>query len=130
MSIKRAVFDTNVIVSALLSRNGNPANIYRMFLAGTLTLVYCEEILIEYKDVLYRPHLKIFPSDADIVMAAISQHGERVSVITDTNPMLDEDDRIFYDTAKNTGAYLITGNIKHYPSEPFILTPSAFLALM
>ena len=41
--------------------------------------------------------------------------------------MLDEDDRVFYDIAKIAGAYLITGNLKHYPSKPFILTPSVFL---
>ena len=130
MNIKRVVFDTNVIVSASLSRNGNPANIYRMFLTGTLALFYCEEILAEYKDVLYRPYLKIFPSDADIIMAAVRQHGKKVIVTPSTNPMPDEDDRVFYDTAKTAGAFLITGNKKHYPSEQFILAPSAFVKLL
>ena len=81
MNIKRVVLDTNVIVSASLSRDGKPANIYRMFLAGKLTLVYCEEILAEYEDVLYRPHLKIPINDADIVIAAVRQHGEKVTIV-------------------------------------------------
>ena len=59
MSAKRVVLDTNVVVSASLSRNVNPAKIYRMFLAGLLTLIYCDEILAEYEDMLYRPHLRI-----------------------------------------------------------------------
>jgi len=130
MSIRRVVFDTNVIVSASLSRNGNPANIYKMFLTGTIALFYCEEILAEYVDVLYRPHLKILPSDADIIMAAVRQHGKKVIVTPSISPMPDEDDRVFYDIAKIAGAFLITGNIKHYPSEKFILTPSAFLELL
>ena len=129
MNIKRVVLDTNVIVSASLSRNGNPANIYKMFLTGTLALVYCEEILAEYEDVLYRPHLRILPSDADIIMAAIRQHGKKVIITPSIGPMPDEDDRVFYDTAKTAGACLVTGNTKHYPSEQFILTPSAFLEL-
>jgi hypothetical protein len=41
--------------------------------------------------------------------------------------MPDETDRKFYDTAKAAGAMLITGNTKHYPDEPFILTPAAFI---
>jgi predicted nucleic acid-binding protein len=45
MSAVRAVIDTNVLVSALLSSLGNPAKIYRMFLTGTLNLVVSEEIL-------------------------------------------------------------------------------------
>ena len=47
--------------------------------------------------------------------------------VTSLVPMPDEDDRIFYDTAKESGAFLITGNKKHYPDEPFIMTPSDFL---
>ena len=129
MSIGRVVLDTNVIVSASLSRNGNPAKIYKMFLAGLLTLVYCEAILAEYEDVLYRPHLRIPHSDANIVMAVIRQLGEKTIVVPSINPMPDEDDRVFYDTAKSALAFLITGNTKHYPNEPFILTPSAFLEL-
>jgi putative PIN family toxin of toxin-antitoxin system len=126
---RRVVLDTNVIVSASLSRNGNPAKIYRMFLAGVLPLVYCEEILAEYEDVLYRPHLKIPRDEADTVLTAIRQHGEEIYPMQSDIPLIDEDDRVFYDTAKSAGAYLITGNTKHYPSEPFILTPTAFLGI-
>jgi len=39
----------------------------------------------------------------------------------------DEDDRIFYDTAKSANAVLVTGNKKHYPDESFIMTPAEFL---
>ena len=45
-------------------------------------------------------------------------------------PMLDEDDRVFYDTAKESGAILVTGNTKHFPAESFIMTPSDFLAYL
>ena len=130
MNMLRIVFDTNIIVSALLSKEGNPAKIYRMFLTGALMLIYCPQILEEYQDVLYRPNLRIPRADADIVMSAISQYGKEVWIIPPSvGIMPDEDDRVFYDTAKSTGAYLITGNTKHYPSEPFILTPTDFLDL-
>ena len=129
MTTNIVVLDTNVLVSALLSRNGTPSRILRMFLAGELTLVYCKEIMSEYEDVLYRPHLRIPHNDANIVLEAIRQHGEKALVMPSTNSMPDEDDRVFYDTAKYAKAYLITGNTKHYPIEPFILTPTAFIEL-
>jgi putative PIN family toxin of toxin-antitoxin system len=56
---KRVVLDTNIIVSALLSGKGNPGKILDLFLAGELMLCYSDEILEEYSDVLYRPHLRI-----------------------------------------------------------------------
>jgi len=127
MSIRRVVLDTNILVSALLSREGVPAKIYRMFVARALIVVYCEEILEEYQDVLYRPRLKIPTGDADIIMTAIQDYGEKVTVKPSDGFMIDEDDRIFYDAAKHANATLITGNTKHYPSESFILTPTAFL---
>jgi hypothetical protein len=35
---------------------------------------------------------------------------------------------MFYEAAKECGAILITGNIRHYPAEPFIKTAAEFLA--
>jgi len=129
MNIGHVVLDTNILVSALLSRDGNPAKIYRMFLAKAFILVYCTAIFEEYRDVLYRPRLQIPLADADIVMASICQYGKEVCTVQSANFMVDEDDRVFYDTARYTGAYLVTGNTKHYPNKPFILTPMEFLKL-
>lgn len=33
------------------------------------------------------------------------------------NKILDEKDRIFYDTARCSGSKLVTGNFRHYPVE-------------
>jgi len=129
MNTHRVVFDTNVLVSALMSPTGNPANVYRMFLAGTLTPVYSKEILEEYQDVLYRPQLRISTKDADMILDAILLCGECMQPLASTFLMTDETDRIFYDVAKAADAYLITGNSRHYPEESFILTPTEFLKL-
>jgi putative PIN family toxin of toxin-antitoxin system len=129
MNIPRAVLDTNILVSALLSPFGNPAKIYKMFLTGLLSLVYSESIIEEYEDVLHRPRLNIPAGDAAMVLEAIRQYGERAEPVAGAEPMTDEDDRVFYDTAKCSDAYLITGNKRHFPDEPFILTPSEFLEL-
>ena len=40
---------------------------------------------------------------------------------------VDEADRKFYEVAKHCGATLITGNIKHFPSDEIIMTANDFL---
>lgn len=127
MSTHKIVIDTNIFVSALLSQTGAANLIYRMFLSGELTLVYNEDILAEYEDVVYRPHLNIVQNDAHTLLANIQQYGELIKPSASKIDMIDEDDRIFYDTAKEAGAHLITRNLKHYPNEPHILEPSAYL---
>jgi len=96
-------------------------------LAGDLTLVYSEEILEEYADVLYRPKFNFPFEEVVALIADIRLNGKEVWPIPSKIPISDEDDRCFYDVAKTAGAYLITGNAKHYPTEAFILSPTAFV---
>ena len=43
----------------------------------------------------------------------------------------DEDDRVFYEVSlSNDDAYLVTGNLKHYPRTIKVLTPSEFVKLL
>ena len=129
MNIRRVVLDTNIIVSALLTPEGNPAKIYTMFLSETISLVYSAKTIEEYQDVLYRPCFQFMLNKIETVLSAIRQYGKTVEPEPSIKIMIDEDDRIFYDVAKNIGAYLITGNTKHYPQESFILSSTEFLRL-
>jgi putative PIN family toxin of toxin-antitoxin system len=129
MKFQRVVLDTNVLASALMTPSGNPASVYKMFLNSEVVLVYSEEIMLEYEDVLYRPRLKIPAEDADTILEAIRQYGELVAPSPSTVALADEDDRVFYDAARTAGAYLITGNMRHYPASSFIFTPKEFLEL-
>ena len=56
--------------------------------------------------------------------------GALIEPTISTIPLPDESDRIFYDTAKDSGAILVTGNIKHYRDESFIMTPADFMTLL
>lgn len=51
-----AVIDTNVLVSALLSKNDDAATvqIIKLILSGKIVPVYSEEIIGEYREVLTR----------------------------------------------------------------------------
>ena len=129
MNTRRMVLDTNVIVSALLSPSGSPAKVYSLFINGEHELLYSDSILVEYQDVLSRTHLAIDADDASKVIDGIRNHGVCISPEPGTVTLIDEDDRVFYDIAKSSGAYLVTGNLRHYPKESFIVSPREYLDL-
>jgi len=125
--MQRVVIDTNVIVSSNISLGGNPSIIMELFYRNKLQLFYSFEILAEYKRVLSYTKLKFTMEIQIAIINAIMAGGTLITPPTSTIPMPDETDRIFYDTARFGNAILITGNMKHYPNEPFIVTPTEFL---
>ena len=126
--MQKIVIDTNVIISATLSNHGNPAKIIKKVSEKELELLYNISILIEYADVLARSKFNFSVEKQAILLKKIVEIGTVFNPTLSSISLIDEDDRIFYDTAKQAKAILITGNIKHYPSESFIMTPSDFLA--
>ena len=124
----RIVLDTNVLVSAALTPNGNAARIVNLISVNAeIQVYYSMNILAEYKDVLSRPRLNIVTEKQTRAVNAITKMGIMIDPVTSNVPLPDESDRIFYDTAKESESILITGNAKHYPKEDSIITPSQFL---
>ena len=64
------------------------------------------------------------------VLGRIQSKGICVAARECAGSFPDETDRAFYEVAVSCKAYLITGNNKHYPEEPFIMSPAQFLALL
>ena len=93
-----------------------------------IQLFLSEDILSEYKEVLSRPKLNISKETQQLIIDAITGTGVIIIPSNSSIPMTDESDRKFYDTAKACNATLVTGNIKHYPTESFIMTPADFVA--
>lgn len=129
MSKYRVVLDTNVLVSALLTPNGNPATIYKLVSTGVLPWFLSVAIAEEYQDVLLRPRLHISPAKIAIVFKAIRKRGNFIIPAKSDIFLPDEDDRVFYDTAISAGAFLITGNKKHFTEREFILSPTEFMGI-
>jgi putative PIN family toxin of toxin-antitoxin system len=127
--IKRIVLDTNVIVSALLTPSGNPAAALKLAAAGNLQICHNGQIFDEYREVLSRPKLRIDPEDGSRLLDILFLAGLSITPKTSAFPVIDEKDRIFYDTAKECDAVLVTGNKRHYPEEAFIVTPAEFLRI-
>lgn len=127
----KIVIDTNIIISAVLSPTGNPATILKLLSTNEgIKLFYSMGILDEYRRVLSYTRLNIADDKQSRAIGLIEKFGMLVEPTVSTLPLPDESDRIFYDTAKSSDAILITGNIKHFPNEPFIMTPSDFLKMI
>ena len=127
--MNKVVIDTNVLVSALWSQNGNANKIIRMIPEKTIIPYFCQKILSEYKRVLIRPKINFTMLEVNELLRVLLLHGIEINTKTSLIPFSDESDRIFYDTAIDSDSILITGNIKHFPSKPFIITPVEFLRM-
>ena len=125
--MQKVVVDTNVLVSALWSKQGNPNRILEMIFLKEIVLYYCPEIMEEYKNVLSREKLNFAEEKTLPLLQEITKNAVLTEPATSTVFFSDESDRKFYDIAKENDAILITGNSKHYPDEPQILTPFKFL---
>jgi putative PIN family toxin of toxin-antitoxin system len=121
------VLDTNVLVSALWSADGNPSKIVRMIPENIIVPHFCEKILLEYRAVLSRPSFHFNQRSVDELIELFIFFGRNVDVLKSDIMLPDESDRIFFDTAICGKAILITGNLKHFPAEPFIMSPVDFL---
>lgn len=134
MKVYYAVIDTNVLVSAMLSRKSAPGEIIRLLLEGRIIPLLHEEILDEYRDVLNRPKFGWPGKVAEGIIREIETRGVYADAIIVEEVLPDPDDRIFYEVVmekrKTEDAYLVTGNVKHFPVKPFVVTPRQMLDLL
>jgi putative PIN family toxin of toxin-antitoxin system len=128
----KVVIDTNVLVSALWSRNNRLSQIISAVINDKLVACYNADIMAEYQDVLSRPKLAFHfeKSRVDEIINKIKIDGISVAVKPSSIPLPDESDRVFYDVAKVCEAYLITKNLQDFPSETFIIPPDQILYLI
>lgn len=128
-----AVIDTNVLVSALITKNPEAATakVVRLLLDNGFVPLYDADIVTEYEDVLHRSKFSILPEVADALISYIVEHGVEASRVNFDKSMPDEDDRVFYEvTLSKEDSFLVTGNLKHYPTSPRVITPADFVNLI
>ena len=128
-----AVIDTNVLISALLTRNQQSATVitFKNVLNGYVTPLYNDEILEEYSEVMNRPKFKFNKKDISFILDYFSTFGLNIERTPFAELMVDEKDRVFYEVAlSKDGSFLVTVNIKHFPSDPKVVTPAEFLRII
>lgn len=125
-----AVIDTNVLVSALITKNPEAATVkvVRLLLEQGFIPMYDADIIAEYEEVLHRIKFPICSEVADALIAYIIENGIEASKVNFEETMPDEDDRVFYEVSlSKEDSFLVTGNLKHYPTSPRVITPAEFI---
>jgi putative PIN family toxin of toxin-antitoxin system len=128
-----AVIDTNVIVSALLTHNIESATVkvVEAFLMDKIIPLYNADIINEYRDVLGRAKFRFTPRIIDYYINAIHEKGISAERISSGEFFPDPDDAVFYEVALfKEDAYLVTGNTKHFPKKPIVVTPAEMLEIL
>ena len=131
-----AVFDTNVLVASLLTKNPDSptALVVDAISEERLIPLYNEEILEEYDDVLHRPKFPFSHDAIRNIMRMIRQFGLAVSPSPTGEILPDMDDLVFYEVLmekrKSDDAYLVTGNLKHFPAREYIVTPAEMMSIL
>ena len=125
------VLDTNVLVSALWTPTGKASYILDALVLDKLTICYDYRILNEYQDVLSRAKFHFHESQIKYVLDSIKRNGlSLVPTPLDEVPFTDESDRAFFEMAKFMDAVLVTGNLKHYPKDPCVMSVADFYDLL
>lgn len=136
MARKYVVIDTNVLVSALITRNENSPTVQILcFLAnGNIVPVYSEDIVKEYNEVLRRAKFKLPEIIIINLLKDIMDNGSKITELAKvTETMPDPKDIVFYAvtlSAQDKDTFLVTGNGKHFPEKPFVVTPSELVEIL
>jgi len=130
---KYVVIDTNVLVSALITRNENAptVKILKYLSQNKIVPVYSSEIVKEYYEALRREKFKLSEEIVLAIVKDIVNNGLEVRDIVEVKEeMPDPTDVIFYAVTlatRDKDTFLVTGNGKHFPAKSFIVTPAELM---
>ena len=131
----RLVFDTNVLVSVLLTPGGTSDRALRAAVAAGSTFLFDARMLAEYRAVLSRPKFRaaITPPMVEQLVSGLIASGERIDALSAHLGLSNPDDIPFLEVALSGRAdALVTGNARHFqPSHGVtIVSPSGLLKLL
>ncbi len=114
----RLVLDTNILISALLTPQGLPAQLLSICLTDpSLQLCISADIYAEYEAVLVRSKFKRSSWEVAAILGAVRKNSVWIRPRAAVRVCLDADDNIFLECAQEADAdYLVTGNMKHFPA--------------
>ena len=131
-----AVVDTNILVSAALAKDrlqSVPYAVFQGISKHLFTPIVDENIVEEYCEVMSRSKFRWNASYGQRFVDEILKYAINEPVAPTDFTLPDVDDRIFYDVAfahRDKNAYVVTGNIKHFPNVPFAISARNFLDLI
>ena len=130
-----AVLDTNVLVSALFNDDSVPGQILRHALSTEVIVpILNQSMLDEYKEVLSRDKFHFHQGRVRKILRQLWNLSKRYESADVTEPMPDPDDVVFYavtlSAREDYDAQLVTGNTRHLPQTPFVVTPREMLDIV
>lgn len=126
----RAIIDTNVLVSAMLTPAGTSAQLVEAIRSRKLLPVLSHEIFMEYVQVLNRPRFGFDKKQVASLLEDMTALALFVSPpLMDTTNLPDPDDAPFIAAALHAACHIVTGNARDFPPETGvkILSPSEAL---
>jgi uncharacterized protein len=135
--LKRFVFDPGVLISALISSQGAPAEALDRWREGEFDLVVSPALLDELRRVLLRRKVRRYATEEDVRMFVIALGQEAVAV-DDPPPSSqrltrDPDDDYLVLLARAAGAEAIVSgdpDLTTVTLDPPVVTPAEFLRLL
>lgn len=129
------VVDTNVLVSALLSKHDDASTVQvlKALYEDRFTPLYNNEILSEYNDVLHRAKFHFPEATIQATINYFIKYGICVNRLTTDEILPDPKDLVFYEVClakREEDSMLVTGNMKHFPAKPFIVSPNELLDII
>lgn len=131
-----AVIDTNVIISALLTKYSDSATkrVLDSFFENKITMVYNDKIISEYNEVMNRKKFNFKSQDINTIIDSFKCNGVFYKGIKTQERLPDPKDIVFYevvlDARTEFETYLVTGNLKHFPVRPFVITPAQLIEVL
>lgn len=127
-----AVLDTNVLISAALAHNkySIPYSVFRGVVERRFVPLVDDNIVREYWEVYSRPKFSFMQETINDIVGNTIKFAINQPVPPSGIELPDCDDVIFYDVARahqDKGAYLVTGNLKHFPNCGFAVSPRDFM---
>lgn len=129
------VVDTNVLVSALLSKHDDASTVQviKALYEDRFTPLYNNEILSEYNDVLHRAKFHFPEATIQATINYFIKYGICVNRLTTDEILPDPKDLVFYEVClakREEDSMLVTGNMKHFPTKPFVVSPNELLDII
>lgn len=115
MRYVRVVLDTNILISALITKGSPPDRLYQAWLRGRIELVTSKAQIRELADVLARPRLQRFldPDEAKTIVENIDTRAVILDQLPDVVASPDpSDNQILATAVAGTVDLIITGDRK------------------
>jgi hypothetical protein len=128
----KAVYDTNIIVSAILHKGRLPASLLSLALESKVRLFVSKELLKEYERVLKRPKFKLEEKEIENLMKLIKRKSIKVKPSKRLTTIKKDpaDNRILECALEAEADFIVTGNKKHFPFDKFhevkVVNPQEF----